>query len=77
MGNYRYLPIADIGDCSMGVTVTVIGVADVPPIVLTTTSINPDDSKPVNHAEANSTTNPRNTYNVKSNDTYVRTVITL
>ena len=55
-----YLPIADIGDRSEGVTVTVIGLTDVPPIVLTTTCTNPDDSKPVKYAEANSTIKPNN-----------------
>ena len=43
-----------------GVTVTVIGVMDVPPVNLTITSINPDDSEPVNCSDANSTTNTSN-----------------
>ena len=49
------VPIADTGDCSEGVTVTVIGVLDDPPVTLTITSINPDDSGPVNCPDANST----------------------
>jgi len=53
-----YVPIADdTGDRSVGVTVTVIGVLDVPPCILTTTSINFDDSKPVNLFDSNSTVN--------------------
>ena len=49
--------MADTGDCTEGVTVTIIGVLDVPPVILTTTSINPDDSEPVNCPDANSTIN--------------------
>ena len=56
-GNNHCLPIADTGDCTDGVTVTVIGVLDDPPIILTITSINPDDSEPVNCPDVNSTTN--------------------
>ena len=26
-----HVPVADIGECSMGVTITVIGVVDIPP----------------------------------------------
>ena len=55
--NSVYIPIADNGDCSEGVTVTVIGVLDDPPVTITITSINPDDSEPVNCPDANSTTN--------------------
>ena len=50
-----YVPIADNGDCSEGVTVTVIGLLDTPSVTLTITSINPDDSEPVNCPDANST----------------------
>ena len=39
-----YLPIADIGDCSVGVTITVIGVVDVPPDNITPTGTYPSDS---------------------------------
>ena len=52
-----HIPIADNGDCSEGVTVTVIGLLDTPPVTLTVTSINPDDSEPVNCPDANSTIN--------------------
>ena len=41
----HHLPIADTGDCTEGVTVTVIGVLDDPPVILTITSTNPDDSE--------------------------------
>ena len=47
--------MADTGE---GVTVTVIGALDDPVVNLTTTSINPDDSEPVNCPDANPTTNP-------------------
>ena len=50
----HHIPIAD---CCEGVTVTVIGLLDVPPVILTTTSINPDDSEPVNCPDVNSTIN--------------------
>ena len=56
-----YIPIADSGDCSEGVTVTVIGSLDCPILILTTTSMNSDDSMPVNLAEVNSTINPKYT----------------
>ena len=49
--------MADTGDCTEGVTVAVIGVLEVPPIILTVTSVNPDDSEPVNCPDANSTIN--------------------
>ena len=52
-----YVPIADTGDCTEGVTVTVIESLDVPPVILTTTSINPDDSEPLNCPDVNSTPN--------------------
>ena len=52
-----YTPIADTADCTEGVTVTVIGVVGVPPVILATTSINPDDSEPVKCSDVNSTTN--------------------
>ena len=55
---HNYIPIADTGDCTEGVTVTVTGVVDVPPANLTITSINPDDSEPLNCLALNSTTNP-------------------
>ena len=54
------LPIADTSDCPEGVTVTVIGAANVPPAILTTTSINPDDSEPLNCPYVNSTMAPTN-----------------
>ena len=57
--NNRYLLMADTGDCTEGVTVTVIGVMDDPPDILTITSINPDDSEPTNCGDANSTSNTR------------------
>ena len=55
--NNHCLPIADTGDCTEGVTVTVIGVLDDPPVILTITSINPDDSEPTNCSDVNSTIN--------------------
>ena len=58
--NNHCLPIADTGDCTEGVTVTVIGVLDDPPVILTITSINPDDSEPANCPDVNSTTNTNN-----------------
>ena len=60
--NLHHIPIADTGDCTEGVTVTVIGVLVDPPVILTTTSMNPDDSEPVNCPDVNSTTNTSNTY---------------
>ena len=42
------LPSADTGDCSDGVTVTLNGLADVPPINPIVTNINPAASNPVN-----------------------------
>ena len=57
--NDRYLPIADTGDCTEGVTVTVIGAMDDPPVILTITSINPDDSEPINCGDTNSTSNTK------------------
>ena len=56
----NHIPIADTGDCSEEVTVTVIGVLDDPSAILTVTSINPDDSEPLNCPDANSTTNTSN-----------------
>ena len=50
-------PIADTGDCKEGVTVTVIGVLDDPSVILTTTSINPDNSEPLNCPDVNPTAN--------------------
>ena len=58
VSTYVNIPIADTGDCTEGVTVTVIGVLDNPLVILTTTSINPSDSEPVNCPEVNSTTSP-------------------
>ena len=55
--NNHCLPIADTGNCTEGVTVTVIGVTENPPVILTITSINPDDSEPTNCGDANSTLN--------------------
>ena len=46
------------GDCTEGVTVTVIGSLDVPLVILTATSINPDDSESLNCPDANSTVDP-------------------
>ena len=37
-----------------GVTVTVVGILDDPPIILTITSKNPDNSEPTNCLDANS-----------------------
>ena len=48
--------MADTGDCTEGVTVTVMELLDVPPVILTATSINPDDSEPLNFPDVNSTT---------------------
>ena len=62
----HHLPIADTGDCTEGVTVTVIGVLDDPPVMLTITSINPDDSEPTNCPDANSTIANSNNY-IKNN----------
>ena len=59
------LPIADTGDCTEGITVTVIGVLDDPPVILTITSINPDDSEPTNCPDVNSTTNTTVTIIIK------------
>ena len=42
-----YLPVADIGDCSLGVTVNVIGVQDVPPDNSIVISTYPTDSNTV------------------------------
>ena len=55
--NSHHLPLADTGDCTEGVIVTVIGVLDVPSLILTMTSINPDDSEPTNCPDVNSTLN--------------------
>ena len=60
--NSHHLPIADTGDCTEGVTVTVIGVLDDPPVILTITSINPDDSEPTNCPDENSTVANGNNY---------------
>ena len=49
--------LADTGDCSEGVTTTSIGVIDDPPDIITTTYTCPDDSKPTNSSDPNSTTN--------------------
>jgi len=54
---YLNIPTADTDDCSEGVIITVIGVLDIPPVISTTTSINPDDSEPVNCPDTNCTTN--------------------
>ena len=40
------LPSADTGDCSDGVTVTLNGLADVPPVNVTSTFTKPDASVP-------------------------------
>ena len=52
-----YTPIADAGDCTEGSAVIVIGVVNDPPVILATTSINLDDSEPVNCPDQNSTSN--------------------
>ena len=49
--------MADSGDCTVGVTVKVIGILEVPPDIITTTSADPEDSEPLNCGDANSTTN--------------------
>ena len=54
--HFTYVPLADTGDCTEGVTDTVIGMVDILPVALTITSINPDDSEPTNCSDANSTT---------------------
>ena len=46
-----HLPLADHSE---GVTVTVIGLLANPPVILTTTCINPDNSEPTNFLDANS-----------------------
>ena len=48
------LPVAD---CSLVVTITIIGVADDPPDIVTAISANPDDSAAENVSDLNSTTN--------------------
>ena len=48
--------MADSGDCTVGVTVKVIGILEVPPDIITTTSADPEDSEPLNCEDANSTT---------------------
>ena len=67
---HTYIPIADTGDRCEGVTVTVIGLLDVPPVVVTTTSINPDDSEPVNCPDAKFTTNTSNQLSYSKDVTY-------
>lgn len=68
------IPIADIDDCTDGDTVTVMELLDVPPDILTTTSINPNVSKPVKCPEANFTTNPSNQiFNSQINIFYLKT----
>ena len=42
------------------VTVTVIGILDIPPIIFTTISINPDASEPINCPDVNSIINTEN-----------------
>ena len=49
--------MADSGDCTVGVTVKVIGILEVPPDIITTTSADPEDSEPLNCEDANSRTN--------------------
>ena len=48
------LPVAD---CSLVVTITIIGVEDDPPDIVTAISANPDDSAAENVSDLNSTTN--------------------
>ena len=55
LNNSHHIPLADTGDCTEEVTVTVIGILDIPSATLITTSTNPDDSEPVNCPDANST----------------------
>ena len=59
-----YIPIADTGDCTEGVTVTLIGLLDTPPVILTMTSINPLNSEPLYCPDANPTS---------TNNTYIHT----
>ena len=46
-----------LADRSVMVIITLIGMVDDPPNIITTTSINPDDSEPVYCPDSNSTTN--------------------
>ena len=48
------LPVAD---CSLVVTITLIGVIDDPPDIVTAISANPDDSVAENSLDINPTTN--------------------
>ena len=53
------LPVAD---CSLVVTITLIGVVDDPPDIVTVISANPDDSVTENVSDLNSTTNAVHKY---------------
>ena len=53
----NHLPLADH---SKGDTITVIGLLGDPSVILTITSIYPDDSEPINCLDANSTTSNAN-----------------
>ena len=44
-------------DCPLVVTITLIGLVDDPPDIITTTATNPDDSEPVYCPESNPTVN--------------------
>ena len=55
--------MADSGDCTVGVTVKVIGILEVPPDILTATATYPEDSEPLNCADVNSTTNSETKHN--------------
>ena len=51
------LPVADFSVAVVVVTITLIGVIDDPPDIITTTSTCPDDSEPVYRPFVNCTTN--------------------
>ena len=51
------LPLADNGDCSDGVTVTLNGLLDVPPTNSNVTNTLPDDSDPLKFVDVNCTCN--------------------
>ena len=58
------LPVADR---AVVVTITLIGVVDDPPDIITAISTNPDDSEPLYCSDLNSTTNTKQKcfYNLK------------
>ena len=51
------LPVADTSDFSEGVNITLIGLVDIPPSIITITSTNPDDSVPMNCSDVKLITN--------------------